>query len=185
MIKKKRLLNARERRFIDEYLIDPNPERAARIAGYKPSVARSKAYCWVSNSKQNDKPHVFSAIKKAQDDRSRQVGVTQKMVLQALCWIAFSNISHYVQWGVDGVRLIDSNQIPVDYLSAIESISHSMSEHGANLKFKMHDKIRALMLVGKHLGMFTGEPPIVINQMIVEMDEQTAQYINELFDKFY
>lgn len=183
MIKKMKPLNAKEQRFVDEYLINPNPEKAAIIAGYKPSVARSKAYCWVSNSQQNNKPHVFSAIKNAQNERARQLGITQGMVLQELYWIAFSNISHYVHWSADGVRLIDSDQIPADHLSAIASISHNMTEHGINLKFKLQDKIRALMLVGKHLGMFTGEPPKTIHDVIMQMDEQTAKYIQELWEK--
>ena len=43
-------IGAREKRFIDEYLVDLDPKRAAIEAGYSKSVAASKAYQWVSNA---------------------------------------------------------------------------------------------------------------------------------------
>ena len=54
---KKRQLTKKERLFVFEYLADEkmNAENAAIKAGYSPSVARTKAYVWVSKSKQNKK----------------------------------------------------------------------------------------------------------------------------------
>jgi phage terminase small subunit len=36
-------LDAREQRFVDEYLIDLDPRRAALAAGYSATMARTKA----------------------------------------------------------------------------------------------------------------------------------------------
>lgn len=59
----KKLTN-KEKLFALEYLADGkmNAERAALNAGYSPSVARTKAFVWVSKSKQNKKPHVAEFI---------------------------------------------------------------------------------------------------------------------------
>ncbi|ARV77100.1 small terminase subunit [Pseudomonas phage Skulduggery] len=79
-------LDARESRFVDEYLIDLNVERAALAAGYSASMATSKAYSWVSSSKQ--KPHVFAAIQARRQELQEETGITQELVLARLWNIA-------------------------------------------------------------------------------------------------
>ncbi len=64
----KRVLDAREKRLVEEYLIGPDPKQAAINAGYSASTAASKAYQWVSICK--IKPHVFDAVKAMQAERS-------------------------------------------------------------------------------------------------------------------
>jgi len=73
-------LDARERRFVDEYLIDLDPKRAAIAAGYSASMAASKVYQWVSVGK--EKRHVYGAIQIAMDGRKERTGITQDWVLQ-------------------------------------------------------------------------------------------------------
>ena len=63
-------LNDKERVFVDEYLVDTDPKRAALAAGYSATMAASKAYQWVSNSKV--KPHVYAAIQRARCITKRQ-----------------------------------------------------------------------------------------------------------------
>ncbi len=75
-------LDAKERRFVSEYLIDLDPKRAAIEAGYSATVAASKAYQWVSNSKV--KPHVYEAIQKAMNSRSKRTEITADNVLREL-----------------------------------------------------------------------------------------------------
>lgn len=77
-----RQLDNREAIFVDEYLVDLNPERAAIAAGYSKSMARSKAYQWVSNGKV--KPHVFDAIKRRILDRQKRVEISQDYVLATI-----------------------------------------------------------------------------------------------------
>ena len=76
-------LDAREQRFVDEYLIDLDPKRAAIEAGYSASTADIKSYGWVSKSK-STKPHVFAAIAEEQADRSERTQITQDWVLQTV-----------------------------------------------------------------------------------------------------
>lgn len=77
-----RKLDPRETVFVEEYLIDLNPKRAAKVAGYSATMAASKAYQWVCNGKA--KPHVFAAIQARMGDRSKRTGITQEYVLETI-----------------------------------------------------------------------------------------------------
>lgn len=79
-----RQLNDKEQVFVDEYLIDLDPDRAAQTAGYSKTVARTRAFQWVSNSEKNPKPYIRAAIKKALDKRSKKTGIDAKWVLAKL-----------------------------------------------------------------------------------------------------
>jgi phage terminase small subunit len=90
-------LTAKERVFVNEYLIDLDPKRAALEAGYSATMAASKAYQWVSNSKA--KPHVFDAVEKAMAKRAMRTEVTADRVLNELAKLGFSDIRKAVKWG--------------------------------------------------------------------------------------
>ena len=156
-------LDARERVFVSEYLIDLDTSRAAIAAGYSPSMAESKAYQWVSDGKA--KPHVYAAIQEAMKARSERTEITQDMVLRELAKIGFSDIRKAIQWGADmpttnpatgeqlttnGVRLVDSADIDDSTAAAIQEIS----ETAQGVKVKFYDKKGALVDIGRHLGMF-------------------------------
>ena len=158
-------LDAKEQRFVEEYLIDLDPNRAAIAAGYSKTTAASKAYQWVSNSKV--KPHVMAAIQEAQDERSERTHITQDMVLAELAKIGFSDIRKVVKWGntelrstedesgelveaYHGLRLVASDEIDDSTAAAISEIS----EGREGLKVKFHDKRASLVDIGRHLGMF-------------------------------
>ena len=92
---KKQRLNARDKRFVDEYIIDLDPQRAAIAAGYSATVARTKAYLWVSNSK--TKPLVFDAVQKAMEKRSERTKITADMVLQRYWMMATADPNEIMQ----------------------------------------------------------------------------------------
>lgn len=92
----RRNLDAREKLFVGEYLVTLNPEKAALAAGYSKSVARTKAYLWVSSSKH--KPHVFEAISEAQQKRAERTEITQDKVLERYWQIATANANELVQF---------------------------------------------------------------------------------------
>ena len=79
---KAKKLDYREKVFVNEYLVDLDPNRAAIAAGYSKTMAASKAYQWVSNGK--IKPHVFMAVQKAMDKRSEKTEITAEYVLTNL-----------------------------------------------------------------------------------------------------
>ena len=157
-------LDARERRFVGEYLIDLDPQRAAIAAGYKKTVARTKSYQWVSNSEQ--KPHVFNAVQKAVKKRADKYEITADRVLEEIAKLAYSNIRDFLH--------IENGDVYVDLSKMTPEQSAALSEvvvdrhiyrgrRGRNgngdeirrTKVKLADKTRALELLGKHLKLFT------------------------------
>lgn len=83
-------LDNRETTFVLEYLISLDPKDAAIKAGYSASIAASKAYQWVSNSKV--KPHVFAAIEKARQQTAKKLELTREQVVEQYGRIGFSDV---------------------------------------------------------------------------------------------
>lgn len=81
--------NLRERIFITEYFVDFNAERAALTAGYSKSLAKSKAYQWVSLSPKNPKPHLREAIEAKMQERAEKTEITIDKIEEELSVMAF------------------------------------------------------------------------------------------------
>lgn len=157
-------LSERHKRFCDEYLIDLNVTQAAIRAGYTPKYANKKVYALL------DKPEIKEYLDKKMKDRENRTEITQDKVLKELAAIAFSNASDFFKV-VDrtitagGVPVFDDEGNPrtykdvefvnTDKLSEDNKKVISSVKQGANgLEIKLNDKLKALELVGRHLGMF-------------------------------
>ena len=155
----RRNLDAREKFFVDEYLVTLNPEKAALAAGYSKSVARTKAYLWVSSSKH--KPHVFESIQASMQKRAERTEITQDRVLEEYAKLAFLDPRKF--YDAEG-RLIDIPDLPADVAAAISGMDIAVEKAGADesgnpvfaqvRKIKLADKKGALDSVARHLGMF-------------------------------
>ncbi|CAP41307.1 terminase small subunit [Bordetella petrii] len=155
-------LTDKQRRFVEEYLVDLNATQAAIRAGYSKKTAAS------IGEENLRKPDIAKAIQEAQAARSKRTGITQDHVLRELAKIGFADIRKAVRWGgtkiqagVDedgepttevyhGLVLVASNDIDDDTAAAIAEVS----EGREGLKVKFHDKRGALVDIGRHLGMF-------------------------------
>jgi len=154
-------LDAREQRFVQEYLIDLAPKRAALAAGYAPSTADQKSFGWVSKSK-STKPHVLAAIFKAQAKRSERTEITQSMVLNELWKMASANMLDYTRVQ-DDLLVLDLSDISREQAAAINKLVCEPVEIGYGddkrvvqvvKRFDLADKRQSLVDVGRHLGMF-------------------------------
>lgn len=163
-------MNERQKRFADEYLIDLNAEAAAIRAGYSPRYARGNAHKLVANS------CISAYIQERKQDRIERTEITQDKVIRELALIAFSNAADYaavvekqaVLNTEDGVTipLYDSDGNPVMYRTVEPVLTADLTEDQKKalsvikkgrdgFEVKPYDKVRALELLGKHLGMFT------------------------------
>ena len=138
-----------QKRFVEEYLIDLNATQAAIRAGYSPNTAKSIA------SELLDRPDVADAVDKAIADRSKRTGINQDRVIQELAKIAFVNIRDVVD--TEDATVLDS-ATPED-TACIESVRVKVfptkDGEGVEREIKMSPKLKALELLGKHLGMFS------------------------------
>ncbi|MFZ0453144.1 MAG: terminase small subunit [Ignavibacteriaceae bacterium] len=149
----------REKLFLLELLADTklNPEKAALKAGYSKNVARTKAYLWVSKSKQNNKPHVKEMYDKLLSARIEKLGVTIEKIEAELIKIAFSNLADMLkkmdyQISLEKLRNLNDNE-----RAAISEISEINNEGFERKRIKVHAKLRALELLGKRYKMWTDE----------------------------
>ncbi len=80
--------------------------------------------------------------------------VTVERVVRELARIAFGDRRDLMEWGPDGVRLKDSGELTHDQAAAVAEVSETTNLHGGSIKIKTHDKVKALELLGRHLGVF-------------------------------
>ncbi|WP_062390922.1 terminase small subunit [Pseudomonas abietaniphila] len=172
-----RKLDNREARFVDEYLIHLDPCKAALAAGYSATIARSKAYQWVSNSKV--KPHVHAAIQNRMEERSEKAGITQERVLQELSRLAFLDIRK--AYNLDG-SLKPLHELDDDTAAAIAGMEVAEMGDGENAigflkKIKLSDKKGALELVMRHMGMFQpkGQADLDAELKRLEIEKRKAE----------
>ncbi len=157
-------LTAKQLRFVEAYLIDPNGTKAAIAAGYSPNSAAVEASRLLNNAK------VAAELAGRRKLLEVQTGITPQRVLQELAKLGFSDIRSVVAWRANvqsmkedeetgepvlevtnEVVITDSAALTDDAAAAILEVSQT--KDGA-LKVKMHDKLGALVKIGQHLGMF-------------------------------
>ena len=155
-------LTPRQKDFCEYYLQTGNAAEAARLAGYSEKTAR------VIGPENLSKPVIKNAIDKAIAERSRRTGINQDRVIQEIAKLAFLN----------PIDVIDMDEATIkgeanrDDTACIASVKVKVipGEDGniTEREVKTYDKLKALELLGKHLGMFTdklkmeGNVPVVI-----------------------
>ena len=148
-------LNEKQRRFAREYIIDLNATQAAIRAGYSVKTAYSIGQRLLKNVEiQNEIQHI-------QKNREKRTDVTADKVVLEMAKVAFINIKDCF---TKDNTLKDIQALPDDAAAAITSVE-TLEEFdyvqgvkkcvGYTKKIKLADKLRALELLGKHLGMFT------------------------------
>lgn len=157
-------LTAKQRRFVEEYLVDLNGTQAAIRAGY------SEKSAGVIATENLTKPNVAEAIQKAMDKRSAATEITAERVLKEYGRLAFSDMRRLMKWGADGVTLKEVTDLSDDEAACVAEVSETTSKDGGSIKLKVHDKKGALDSVARHLGMFVDR---------VEHSGQVATFIIE------
>lgn len=110
-----------------------------------------------------------TSLRKAAEERT---GITVDRVLNELGRVAFSDIRDVVHWHEDGVDLIPSNDITADVAATIREVKVSKTttrgkddyeQTREQREVKLYDKLRALELIGKHLGVFVERSEVDVN----------------------
>ena len=173
-------LNRRQILFVLEYLKDLNATQAAIRAGYSERTARSTGH------ENLTKPDIAAAIKSAMAQRVKRTEVNADSVIQELAAIAFAQMDTYATWGPGGVELKSSDVLTYNQLAAVSEVTETPSRHGKSIRFKLHDKLRALELLGQHLGIFEmgdRSDPTLLEKMYHEMTKGISdEYVGERYD---
>ena len=126
-------LGPRQKRFVEEYLLDLNAKQAAIRAGYSPKTADVQGSRLLSHVK------VQCAVSEAIDRRATKVGIDQEWVLSRLALVVERCLQH------EPVRDREGNPAV---------IKTPQGQLAAAYTFQPGAATRALELLGKHVGLF-------------------------------
>lgn len=166
-------LTEKQQRFAAEYLVDLNATQAAIRAGYRPKTAGSVGF---ENLK---KPEIAAAIEVAMKAREQSTQITQDRVLQELARIAFFDLRKlYRQDGtLKAMQELDDDAAAVLAGVDVQEMAGGAAVGGeAGLahvalqtkKVKIPDKVAALGLAMRHLGMFKDKVDVVVTRTLAE-----------------
>lgn len=154
-------LTKKQRTFIDEYLIDLNATQSAIRAGYSVSTACEQGARLLANVK------VQEEIAKMMAERSRRTGINQDRVVIELARLAFINASDVINANDASIK----DNATKDDLACIQSIKvkTSTSKKGkiTEREVRLTDKMKALELLGKHLGMWNDKVDVNVALPII------------------
>ena len=154
----------RERRFVDEYLVDYDAKNAALRAGYAPGTAKD-ASAWIHPAHPT-KPRMRVALEKRMAELSRRAGVSAERVLTELARVAFADATDIVDPRTGRVR----EDVTRADAAAIACIHIKAGDDFSEYDVRLYDKIKALELLGKHLGMWQdniniSEQPVIVDDV--------------------
>ncbi len=149
-------LTNKQKRFVDEYLVDLNATQAAIRAGYSERAANS------TGPRLLKKPAVAAAVCERQARISDHLFVSAERVVVEYARLAFADMRDYMHFAENGDVLLDWSAMPEDATKAIVEITQDVYMEGRGnaqrevkrTRFKLHDKRAALDALAKHLGLF-------------------------------
>jgi phage terminase small subunit len=135
----------------------PNARECAIAAGSKPSAANQMASLWLKDEA------VAASIRQQMEDHMAAFDITAERILKEIAAMAFSTISDYMTSDGNGGFFVDLSQLTPEQAKALAEITVDEYQEGRGesarevkkIRFKLHDKARALELLGKWKKMWT------------------------------
>ena len=142
-------LTPKQQAFVREYLVDLNAYQASRRAGY--SQGKSKA----CGSKLLKYPKIAAIIHRALRARAASTLATQEKVIEELSGLAGSDVFDLFDVNNGVLILRDLSNVPPHIRRTVKSVKQT--KYG--IEITMHDKVMALGLLARHLGMLQPDDP--------------------------
>lgn len=153
-------LTDKQQRFVDEYLIDLNATQAAIRAGYSVKTANEQG------SQNLAKLSIQQVIAEKMAERSRRTGANQDRVVLELAKIAFVKLTDIID---EKGKIKDT--ATEDDLACLEGYKYKYSDtdsgYSVEREVKLSSKMKALELLGKHLGMWNDKVDLNVALPIV------------------
>lgn len=153
------ILTPRQKRFVEEYLIDLNATAAAKRAGYSPK--------WAYNVGPSVRriPKVAEEIDRALAERTERTRITADRVVIELAKVAFGDPRRLFAQGQNGLlaegkngeTVFDGAELTDAEAALISEITEIKTGKGGTRRIKLHCKMTALTALAKHLGLFNGQ----------------------------
>lgn len=183
-------LSIAQRRFVEAYVDCLNASEAARRAGYSVKTAGFQGSALLK------RPQIRQAIADLVADRAE---VTRSLLIEELSAVAMTNAGELFSWDqgeelrevlddgsvvireVAKVHLRSSKELTRRQLAAVKSITEKIGSDGRrSVELQMNDKLRAVELLGRALGMFgNGEGGVSINIGTRPVSEVAVTYADD------
>lgn len=158
-------LTPKQQVFVQEFLVDLNASAAYRRAGYSAKNANVDGPRLLAN------PLIAEAVQAAFAERAERVGVSQDDVVRGLMAMAFFDIRKVAEWGVQPdpedeqrqqafFRLRDSKELADEVAMALQEVRVGAD---GQLVVKSESRVKALELLGRHLGMFKKDVDVSVS----------------------
>lgn len=145
-------LTPKQARFVAEYLIDLNATQAAIRAGYRAKRPDQAGYELLHT------PEIAAAVAKQKAGQLARAGLTAARVLDEISRLAFADIRRVfdAQGDLKPVHaLTDEDAAPIASVEVVIKNAAAGDGHTDTIhKIRYWDKLKALELAGKHLGIF-------------------------------
>ena len=151
-------LNERQEKFCREYLLDLNATQAAIRAGYSETSAGTIGF-------ENMRKHAIVArIQELVGKRNARLEITTDRILAEYARIGFASVGTFTSVTSAGDPYMDLSKVGEDDWAAISEVQTEDYVDGRGedarsvkkVKVKMHDKLRALDAMAKHVGIGSG-----------------------------
>jgi phage terminase small subunit len=169
-------LTLRERRFVEEYVIDLSARSAAIRAGLGKTAKSASEIA----SRMRKKSHVAAAINALMAERS---GVTSTAVVDEIGKLAFAKMTDFVRVENGSLIITDTSKLTEDQQAAIAEITETVNESGRAIRVKLHDKLSALDKLAKVLSLYKERetsPTVAVNVTVNDVRARVTARMEEL-----
>lgn len=172
-------LSPKQERFVEEYVIDCSAAAAARRAGYAEKYADRMGYRLLAT------PLVAAALAEKKKNISKRNEATVDRIVQELARIAFQDPRRLFN---ENGSLKDPKDLDDDTAAALSTIESAEEFDGSGAdrklsgylkKIKGWDKLRALELLGKYLGIFVEKLDINAKMEVESRDRELEALLAE------
>ena len=168
-------MTKKQKIFADEYLIDLNATRAYKVA--YPSVKKDEA-ARANASRLLTNANIAKYIKERMKQREQRTEITQDKVLKELAKLGFLDVRGFYDEDGNPKPLTDLDAdvaaciVGLDILEEYEGYGEDRELVGHVKKYKLADKLKALELIGRHLGMWKDK---------VDVNIEASSKLNDIF----
>ena len=172
---------SRQEKFAREFVIDLNATRAAIAAGYSENGASVAGTRLLANAR------VKRIIAELQTRRASKLGIKSERVVEELMRLGLANMQDYVALDAEGKPRLDFARLDRDKFAAVQEIKEDTTGGSGDgerrmvlrTTFKLADKMKALELLGRHLGMFQDNVKVTglesLAMILAERDKETKE----------
>lgn len=163
-------LKPQHQSFVLAYIETFNAKISAIRAGFAPKHAKAYGYQLLQ------RPEIKAEIDRITQLKAEHIQVDQYMIVEQLQKIAFADLTDYVSWDENGVMFLDPEKVDGQVIAEIDvSNATTVDANGKDVsrtkrKIKLQDKLKAIELLGRHLGMFNNKIDVngTVNVQIID-----------------